>query len=84
MANTPVPQPDIEYCPLCKGKLVKVLWKGVIMEGHVRRHRSVMNFTPMIVSSASADFRSSNDGNSCPDLTTSLSTYSVNRLGKHI
>jgi uncharacterized protein with PIN domain len=45
MANRPGPQPDIEYCPVCKSDLVNVPRSKMKSKGHVRSDGTVSEHT---------------------------------------
>lgn len=45
MANKPGPQPDIEFCPVCKEKLENVPRQKMKSKGYMRRDGTVSKHT---------------------------------------
>lgn len=45
MANKPGPQPDIKYCPVCKGDLENVPRSKMKSSGYIRRNGTVSEHT---------------------------------------
>jgi hypothetical protein len=45
MANQPGPQPDIQYCPVCRGTLINVPREKMISRGYKRRDGTVSKDT---------------------------------------
>lgn len=48
MANKPGIQPDIKYCPICKGDLRNVLREEMKSKGYVRKDGTVSPYTENI------------------------------------
>lgn len=45
MANLPGPQPDVQFCPVCRAALRNVPREEMKSRGHVRRDGSVAKHT---------------------------------------
>lgn len=45
MANLPGPQPDIRYCPICKGNLENVPKDRMKSKGYIRKDGSTSEHT---------------------------------------
>jgi hypothetical protein len=45
MANIPGPQPDIQYCPVCKSALVNIPRDKMISRGYKRKDGTVSDYT---------------------------------------
>jgi uncharacterized protein with PIN domain len=45
MANLPGEQPDIQYCPKCKGSLVNIPREKMKSKGYVRKDGTVSQYT---------------------------------------
>lgn len=45
MANLPGPQPDIKYCPICKGEVENVPRSKMRSKGYTRRDGTVSEHT---------------------------------------
>ncbi len=45
MANRAGPQPDIQYCPVCKGTLINVPREKMVSKGYKRRDGAVSKDT---------------------------------------
>jgi uncharacterized protein with PIN domain len=45
MANKPGPQPDIKFCPVCKGTMINVLRSEMKSQGYVRKDGTISEHT---------------------------------------
>lgn len=45
MSNVPGPQPDVAYCPVCKGRLRNVPRAEMVSSGHVRADGTISDDT---------------------------------------